>query len=96
MKRTQADRVKGKGHHFVLQIPVSNYSQLYSHRKPFCREYYLKYPLEGLLKGICRKLLVNFYELILFGYFLSQVEWRLDHYIYNNLAEVFPNVIHVN
>jgi hypothetical protein len=39
---------------------------------------------------------VNVYELILYGYFLSQVEWRLDHYIYNNLAEVFPNIIHVN
>lgn len=113
MKRTQADRNKGKAQHFVLQIPVSSYSHLYSQylrtefhaveqliriivRKPFCREYYLKYPLEGLLKGICRKLLVNVYEFILYGYFLSQVEWRLDHYIYNNLAEVFPNVIHVN
>lgn len=62
MKRTQADRAKGKAQHFVLQIPVSSYSQLYSRylrtefhtveqlirvivRKPFCREYYLKYPL---------------------------------------------------
>ena len=24
------------------------------------------------------------------------MEWKLDHFIYNNLAEVFPNVIHVN
>lgn len=65
-------------------------------RKPFCREYYLKYPLEGLLKGVCKKLLINVYELMLYGYFLSQADWRLDHYIYNNLAEVFPNIIHVN
>jgi len=65
-------------------------------KEPFCREYYLKYPLEGLLKGICKKLLMNVYELVLYGYFLSQVEWKLDHYIYSNLAEVFPNIIHVN
>jgi hypothetical protein len=32
----------------------------------------------------------------LYGYFLSQVEWRLDHVVYQNLVEVFPNVIHVN
>lgn len=65
-------------------------------KKPFCRDYYLKYPLEGLLKGICKKLLINVYELMLYGYFLSQADWKLDHYIYNNLAEVFPNIIHVN
>lgn len=65
-------------------------------KKPFCKDYYLKYPLEGLLKGICKKLLINVYEFIIFGYFLSQAEWKLDHYIYNNLAEVFPNIMHVN
>ena len=28
---------------------------------PFCREYYLKYPLDGLLKGVCKKMLINVY-----------------------------------
>jgi hypothetical protein len=41
-------------------------------------------------------MLINLYELIVFGYFLSEVEWRLDHYIYGALSDVFPNVIHVN
>jgi hypothetical protein len=40
--------------------------------------------------------MMNLYEVVLYGYFLSQVDWRLDHYIYSNLAEVFPNIIHVN
>ena len=65
-------------------------------RRQFCQEYYLKYPLEGLLKGICKKLLINVYEFIVYGFFLSQVDWKLDHQIYSNLAEVFPNIIHVN
>lgn len=65
-------------------------------KKSFCKDYYLKYPLEGLLKGICKKLLINVYEFVVYGYFLSQVEWKLDHYIYSSLAEVFPNIIHVN
>lgn len=43
----------------------------------FCREYYLKYPLEGLMRGICKKLLVNTYEFTVYAYFLSQVEWKL-------------------
>lgn len=65
-------------------------------KKPFCQDIYLKYPLEALLKGVCKKLLINTYEFIVYGYFLSQVDWKLDHYIYSNLAEVFPNIIHVN
>lgn len=65
-------------------------------RRQFCQDYYLKYPLEGLLKGICKKLLVNVYEFVVYGYFLSQVDWKLDHKIYTDLAEVFPNIIHVN
>lgn len=63
---------------------------------PFCRQYYLKYPLDGLLKGVCKKMLMNVYELIVFGYFLSEVDWKIDHYILSTLIEVFPNVIHVN
>ena len=55
-------------------------------KRQFCKEYYLKYPLEALLKGICKKLLINVYEFVVYGYFLSQVEWKLDHYIYSSLA----------
>ena len=65
-------------------------------KKGFCRDYYLKYPLESLLKGVCKKLLINTFEFVVYSYFLSQVEWKLEHYIYNNLGEVFPNIIHVN
>jgi hypothetical protein len=41
-------------------------------------------------------MLINVYELVVFGYFLSEVEWRLDPYIFSTLSEVFPNVMHVN
>lgn len=53
---------------------------------PFCEEYYLKYPLDGLLRGVCKKMLINLYELVVFGYFLSEVEWRLDPYIFATLS----------
>ena len=28
---------------------------------PCCRQYYLKYPLEGLLRGVAKKLMLNTY-----------------------------------
>lgn len=40
---------------------------------PACREYYLKFPLEGLLKGAVKKMMLNTYELGVFGFFLEQI-----------------------
>lgn len=37
---------------------------------PCCREYYLKYPLEMLMRGAIKKLMLNSYEVGVFGYFL--------------------------
>ena len=48
------------------------------------------------MRGVCKKMLINVYELTVFGYFLSEVEWRIDPYMFSTLSEVFPNVIHVN
>lgn len=64
---------------------------------PCCRQYYLKYPLEGLLRGVVKKLMLNTYELGVYGYFLEQIEtWTVGSEIYLNLYEVFPDIIHVN
>jgi hypothetical protein len=37
---------------------------------PCCREYYLKYPLECLLRGVVKKLMMNTYEVGVYGFFL--------------------------
>lgn len=69
-------------------------------QKPFCREYYLKYPLEALLKATAKKMMLNMYEAMLYGYFLSQVkwelEWDLDEQLSEDIQAVFPNILHVN
>jgi hypothetical protein len=35
-----------------------------------CREYSLKFPLEGLLKGAVKRMQLNTYELVVLGLFL--------------------------
>lgn len=40
---------------------------------PACREYYLKFPLEGMLRGAAKKMMLNTYELGVFGFFLEQI-----------------------
>lgn len=39
---------------------------------PACREAYLKFPLEGLMRGAVKKMMLNIYELSVLGYFLEQ------------------------
>lgn len=64
---------------------------------PCCRYYYLRYPLEGLLKGAVKKMMLNSYELGVLGYFLEQIDdWTISSDIILNLFDVFPDIIHVN
>ena len=64
---------------------------------PCCLEYYLRFPLEGLVKGVVKKMMMNNYEVMVFGYFLQEIEeWRVGTDIFLNLAEFFPDIIHVN
>ncbi len=47
---------------------------------PCCREYYLKYPLECLLRGVVKKLMMNTYEVGVYGFFLEQIEsWTIGN-----------------
>ena len=64
---------------------------------PSCEKYYLHYPLESLMKGAIKKMLLNSYETIIFGYFLEHNEdWHIESNIFSNVSEIFPDIIHVN
>ena len=64
---------------------------------PCCRPYYLRYPLEGLMRGAVKRLMLNSYEVGVLGYFLEQVEeWTISPEILASLYEIFPDIIHVN
>lgn len=39
---------------------------------PACHEAYLQFPLEGLMRGAVKKMMLNSYELSILGFFLEQ------------------------
>jgi hypothetical protein len=62
-----------------------------------CREYALRFPLEGLLRGAVKKLMVNALELGVLGLFFEQTAtWGVGASVVGSLFESFPDIIHVN
>ena len=83
--------------YMILGFPIIDQLIKKLVQMPCCQFYYLRYPLEGLLRGAVKKLMLNNYELGVFGYFLEQIEdWAISSDIILNLFDVFPDIIHVN
>ena len=62
-----------------------------------CRDYYLRFPLEGLMRGVVKKMMLNSYEITVFGFFLEQIEeWTVGKDIFMTLVDYVPDIIHVN
>lgn len=61
-----------------------------------CEYWRLRFPLFSLLKAIARKLLLNQYECLVFGYFLCLNKWHANTPTILKHRFNFPEIVYVN